>query len=260
MDSTALRIMVEGLTVLGRPENGQHVGLFVRPNGFEGWDDGADSRRDRVDIPGSHGEFDLPGFLGPRVFSIDGWALTYSERELAHFREQVLGVGAAGGRVRVSVEHQGQLLWANARVGGKPTFRDAGIRHGLMRAQFQWQFIASDPRKYSGIDKVASGVASLNRGNFPAVPIFEVTTSVATGYRINGPDGRHFIVSTPLPVGQKDVIDFRTARVRRNGVLLAGAVSRAQTWSLPPGVQILQTLVPAAGTGVLVAHTPHTHY
>ena len=230
-----LRIRVGGLQILGRPEDRQPrvEGLFVARDGFEGWDDSPDVRREAIERPGEQGEFDLPVFNGARVFSIDGHALAWSERELAQLRSQVTGLGADGSRMQVTVDHQGQTLWANARRGARAQFRDAGVRRGLHRAKFLLQFIAADPRKYGEVHNFVSGEAAVHRGNFPATPRLLVGAGSGT-YTITGPGGR--VVNVTAAPAAAHEIDFATGGLFLNGSRQINAIAIYQPWSIPPGI------------------------
>lgn len=232
-----LRIRFEGAAevILGSPAGmlGRVQGLFVAPDGFDGWDDGGgESRRESVPRPAQHGEFDLPVFQGARVFSIDGWALAWSERELAQLRSVVTGIGATGDRFKVTVDHQGQTLWVGARRGPRPTFKDAGIRRGMHRARFLMQFVAADPRKYGESRDFAAGLPALHYGNFPATPLLRIGAG-AGGYTVTGPNGRVITVSAAPAAAHE--IDFATGGLYVGGVRQVGAIATYQPWSIPVG-------------------------
>lgn len=231
-----LRINVGGVPILGRPERltSRVEGLFVGPEGFNGWDDGVDVRRESVERPAAHGEFDLPVFNGSRVISIDGHALAWSEFELGQLRNRIMGVCADGGRQQMTVEHQGEALHATVRRGSKPTFVDAGVRHGMMRARFAIFLVAADPRKYGEVNDFPAGTVAVNRGNFPATPRLLVGAG-SGGYTVTGPNGRQVIVGS-APAGAH-YIDFASGGLFTNaGVRQVGAVTVYQPWTVPPGV------------------------
>lgn len=253
-----LRIRVGGLTILGRPDESTSrvEGLFVGPDGFEGWDDGPDIRRESVDRPGQHGEFDTPVFNGSRVISVDGHALAWSEAELGHLRNQIMGLGGFGDLMRITVDHQGSTLWADARRAAQPTFRDAGIRHGMLRARFAIHFVAPNPRKFGETRDFPAGAAALHYGNFPASPEIIVTGPKAGGYTITGPGGRQYVVTQALAAGQTHRIDMNTGWLYLNGVLQSGAVSQARTWAIPPGTSAVHTIT--GGTGSMTVRVPDT--
>lgn len=231
-----LRINVSGVQILGRPDglSSRVEGLFVGPDGFSGWDDGVDVRREAVPRPGQHGEFDLPVFNGSRVISIDGHALAWSEYELGHLRNRIMGVCADGGLQPISVNHQGDTLHAKVRRGAKPTFVDAGIRHGMMRARFAIFLVAADPRKYGEVYEYAAGQPAVHHGNFPATPRLMVGAG-SGGYTVTGPFGRQIVVGT-APAGAH-YIDFASGGLfTAAGVRQVGAITVYQPWSIPVGV------------------------
>ncbi|WEK60499.1 MAG: hypothetical protein P0Y60_14455 [Candidatus Microbacterium colombiense] len=243
-----LRIHVDGVKILGHPEENERrpQGLFVARDGFEGWDDGTDARRESIARPSDHGDFDLPVYQSARVFSIDGHALARSETDLAQLRSQVTGVGAAGGRFRVSVDHQGETLWAWARRGGKPTFRDAGVRSGLLRARFLMQFVSADPRKYGDVTDFPAGQAAVHRGNFPATP--RLMIGAGTGaYTVTGPGGRTIVVATAPAAAH--YIDFVAGGLfTAAGVRQVGAITTYRPWGIPAGLPGVAATINGART------------
>ena len=236
-----LRIRVGGLTILGAPRvNEPAVGLFVGPDGFQGWDDSTTGRRDSTDRPSAHGSFDGPLLRGERVFSVDGHAIAASAAELGHLRSRVTGLGGDGARVRVTVDHQGQTLWADAKVP-EATFRDLGFRGRRHRARFSLQFVAADMRKYGPVQSFpGASVQAFHYGNFPAAPVIDVVGPVAAPYTVAS-QGKSYTVTQALTAGQTHRIDMSTGWVTRNGVLQVGVVSSAQTFEIPPGLPVTVT-------------------
>lgn len=260
-----LKIRVGGLTIRGRPDSAADAfGLFVRPGGFTGWDDGVEPRRDAQGRPGAHGEFDLPVFLGARVPGIDGHALAKSPRDLAMLRSAVLGVGADGRRERLIVEHQGQTLWADARMGGKTLFADSGRRVARRwHATFLLSFVCADPRKYG--TTTPHGPAQFLRlshlGNITSFPVIEVTGSMLSGYSIWGPDNREYRVTQALAAGHQHKIDMATGRLYLDDVLQVGVVTRGDVWGIPYGaLSVPYQLTPVAGAGTLRATVIDTYH
>lgn len=231
-----LSIQVDGVEILGRPRDGSSrvEGLFVGPDGFQGWDDGVDVRRESVERPAQHGDYDLPVFNGSRVISIDGHALAWSEEELGNLRNQIMGVCADGGRRLIAVAHQGDDLRATVRRGSKPTFVDSGIRHGMHRASFAVFLVAADPRKYGESKDFPAGTVAVHRGNFPATPRLLIGAG-AGGYTITGPNGRQIVVGATAPAGEH-YIDFAQGGLfTAAGVRVSGVMSVFQPWSIPVG-------------------------
>lgn len=236
-----LRIYVNGMRILGRPEGDDLSGLFVGPDGFQGWDDAPGGRRDSAPRPLAHGNFDTPLWRDERVFSIDGHALASSEAALGTLRDRVTGVGGDGQPVLVRVEHQASSRWANARVD-QATFRDSGRRGGLLHAAFSMQFVAADMRKYGGVprDFPGASVRAFHRGNFPATPVVEVPGSLTAPYSVSS-QGRTVTVTQSLTSSQTHRIDMATGWVYRNGVLQLGVTSVADVFTIPPGDAVLVT-------------------
>lgn len=139
-----LWVHADGVEILARPRDFPSVieGLFVGPDGLNGWEDGGgDVRRESVERPASIGEFDLPVYEGPLVFSMEGHALAQSEQQLAVLRDRVTGVGYGGRRFKVAVGLQGRELWTWVRRGSKADVSghraagqtSAGIVHAAVR-------------------------------------------------------------------------------------------------------------------------------
>jgi hypothetical protein len=61
-----------GLTFSGDQDDATYR---ISPDGFRGWFDGVEVRRDRVQRPTADGEFPSPGYLGARVITISGHVL-----------------------------------------------------------------------------------------------------------------------------------------------------------------------------------------
>ena len=251
------------VVILGRPDDGSSapVGLYVGKDGFNGWDDGADVRSTAVARPGAHGMYDLPKLLGARAISIAGWALAESEAKLGWWRSVVTGLGAGGDPVRFTVDHQGETLWADARIEGTTRFQDSGIRRGLHRASFLLQFSAANPRKFGevNVDGPAVSVVAKNYGNFPASSLIEVTGNMPSGYTINGPGGRKYTVTQALTTGRTHLVDMANSRLYLDGVQQIGKVSRRDSWAVPNSGSVTLTISPVSGAGLLLVRTPNTY-
>jgi len=232
-----LRISIAGVAILGAPYDLANVtGLYVSPDGFEGWEDGGgDSRRESVDRPSQHGEFDFPVFQGSRVITVDGHALADSAAKLRNIRDRIMGVCASGAET-LTVEHQEQPLWAKVRRGAKPTFKDAGIRHGLHRGRFMLSLVAADPRKYGEVNDFPGGTVAVNRGNFPARPQLIVSGTAAGGYTVTGPAGRRVVVTKALTAGAPHTIDFASGGLWIGGVRQLRAITVYEPWQIGPGL------------------------
>lgn len=232
-----LRISIAGVTILGAPTDSlsRVEGLFVARDGFDGWEDGGgESRREAVPRPGAHGEFDTDVFQGSRPISIDGHTLAESDEKLISLRNQIMGIGADGKLLRITVEHRGQVLWADVRRGPKPTFKDTGVRFGRRHGRFLLQLVAPDPRKYGQVNDFPGGTVAVNRGNFPATPRLLVGAG-AGGYTVTGPGGRQVVVGT-APAGAH-YIDFASGGLFTSaGVRQLNAITIYQPWTIDPGI------------------------
>lgn len=240
--SQALEIRFDGLEILDHPRDMSHpFGLFVKRDGFQGWQGISSRRREALARAVAHGEFDMPVFLGSRVVTIDGWVLGSSEKDLGERSDSLTGIGAAGGKVTVFVEHQGKSRRADGRVLIAEA-EDTGIRSGVLRAEFQLQFVFADPRKYGDTavlpgdrldpinrDATATSIVVGHYGNFPAFPVVEIP-SAPVAYTITSPGGTFTVAGAT--VGGTHRVDLRNGRVYRNGVEMPG-VGRGDLWAVP---------------------------
>lgn len=248
--SQLLRVRANSFMALGAPnEFGDDTGFFIERGGFTGWESSADMRLPEVARTWAVGSFDVLGFLGSRVVSVSGFAQANSPEELGHMRSIVMGLGANGQPFRVTVDMHGQTLWADARITGKSSFVDEG---GVNSARFQIQFWFRDPQKYGETRTFPTGTSATvhHYGNFDAIP--KVTVTGTGAYTIS--DGtKQLVVTSAIAPGQTDTIDFAKGWVYRNGVLLFGATSRAETITVPPGNRT--TLTISGGPSMTVAVT-----
>ena len=226
------------LTIRQSPEGQPRpAGFYFGRDGFHGWDDGVTMRSDTVARPQAHGDFDSPGFLAGRLVPMSGWCLASTPRELEQYRDLFTGHGADGGKFPVVVERNGRTLRGTARLaaGTSPSFVDVGNGR---RAAWSASWWFPDPRKYG--EPFAFGPAAsvqvTHRGNFPAQPVLQVAGAAPGGYTITGPGGRQIIVTRALAAGQPHRFDTRDGRLYVGGSRVLGGVSRADLFTLPPGL------------------------
>lgn len=250
-----LLIRAEGVTIHGAPLNGAppRGGIYVTKDGFGGWEDTTDPRGESVPRPSEHGDFDFDVFHTPRVVPIEGVILAPNPELLKNYRDHLAAIGTAGRRFRVTVTLQGETTWAWARRG-MLRVRDAGIRHGWHRATFTWQFVCRDPRRFGDVEPFSTGQVAINRGNFPAWPVFTVS-GTAPGYTITGPGGQRIVVTRALVAGQPHRIDTSTGGLVINGVRVEGGVSVWEPWTIDPG---LPGVAHAISAGALVTEVTAT--
>lgn len=241
----------------GDPE---FTGFLIEPDGFEGWDDGVDMRRESVEQLQQHGSFDLPGYMDSRVISITGNCVANTSAQLAVFRSQLTGLLVNGGKSRLSVAHQGSTLWVDVRLASQTKFV---VRGDGKSARFQVQFWAADPRKYGetrSFGPVAPGaeLPVFHYGNFLANPRFTVTAGGAPldeGWAVYGPGSglsrKRFKVNGAVASGASNIIDLSTGQVTLNGNLRVGVVEDATTWGVPGGVRLNHLLDTNGDPGTL---------
>lgn len=246
-----LRVRVGHLVFEGLTSDG----LLIGPDGFSGWDSGTDSKGQSVPRDDSDGDYDLPVYRQSRIVSISGQGLADSDAQLVHMGAQLTGLGSSGQLVRLIVDHHGSTTWADARVVSQTQWDERG---GHRVADFQIQFKCADPRKFGETRTFASGEAAFHYGNFPATPQITVSGSRPSGYTVNGPDGKRFVVTRALTAGNPHSIDMNTGLLRVNGVLVFGGVTVAETWAIPAGRQVIHTLT-GSGSGDLSVKVADTY-
>lgn len=241
-----LEIRVDGCTFQGEVR-GSRTGLFVEPDGFQGWQGLPAGRREALARAVQHGEHDVPVYLPSRVVTVDFWGVADSEHELAHLADRVAGIGATGEPTRMVVSLRGRTTYA---VGRRmlSEFDDSGID---LHGRGQLQFVFADPRKYGDTailpgdrliprnpDATATSINVAHYGNFPAFPVV-VIPSAPAAYTVSA-GGKTFTVSGATAGGTHEV-HLRTGRVFRDGVEMPG-VGRGPLWSVPAGVPLVHTL------------------
>lgn len=247
-----LEIRFAGLEILGHPRDmTRPFGAFVSRGGFQGWEGLPAGRREALARAVQHGEHDVPVYLPSRVVTIDGYLLAGTEHDLRQLSRRLSGAGATGERLVLSVELQGETLYAfGRRLLCVP--EDSGIRSGrVFRSSFQLQVQCADPRQYGDTailpgdrlvprspDATATSINVAHYGNFPAFPVV-VIPSAPAAYTVSA-GGKTFTVSGAAAGGTHEV-HLRTGRVFRDGVEMPG-VGRGPLWSVPAGVQLVHTL------------------
>lgn len=253
-----LRIQVGSAVIYGRPDLFNEFGLFVARDGFEGWDDGVnDAGTDMPRRPGAWGTFKGSINPGARLPSVQGIAKARTPGDLDSLRDQIMGAGV-GSWTRIIVSLRGVVRWADGQVLSA-TFDDTGVRSGRIRGRFSIQLHVPDPRKYGDVHEYTAGQVLFHRGNTDAIPVFTVTGPFPNGYTI-AYQGRQFVVTATLAAGAQHVIDMRTGWVKTtSGAVIQGAVSRAETLTVPPGLQTATlTITGAGGSGSLLAKVTDT--
>ncbi|GAA4774674.1 hypothetical protein [Microbacterium gilvum] len=221
-----MRATINGLSFDEWPRD-LDTSFVITPGGLTGWFGGASMRREETARPYAHGAFDAPGFLPARVVGITGTALASSEDILERMLLHLSGLGADGSKKRLTVQDdRGDATWADVRLASCQIDRHPSG----MEADFEVQFWAPNPRRFGAERSFPPGTI-YHDGNFEAAPTFTITSAPAA-YTITSPAGS-FVVSGAT-AGGTHVVDMRTGRVARNGVLMLG-VAAGPTWAVPPG-------------------------
>jgi hypothetical protein len=244
----SLEVRINDLVIRGTADVSR-LGFYVAKGGFQGWEDGVDMRRNNVERALAHGSFDLPGYLGSRTVTIDGYCYAPTDNDLSWWRSRLTGLLAQGDSTMVAVENQGLTTWAMGRLAAKPAFDR--VPGGRPYATFQLQLWFANPRRFGeSRDFTAdTGVAlpAYHYGNFPAAPAFTVTGSKPSGYTITGPNSKTYSVTKVVVAGHPHVIDMATGYLSVDGVVQQGVVSSGDTWTIPGGAAVSQTL---SGSGI----------
>lgn len=250
----ALQIRYGGATIYGAPDWVSLPGLYVGREGFKGWDDGVNASRSEKDPrPLAWGNFTSEVYPGERVVTISGWALAESEGELEAYRDQIMGAGV-GELATVTVQLRGVVRWARGTVISS-SFTDTGSRRRILKARFEVQLELPDPRKYGDLQTFAAGQALYHRGNTDAWPVITVTGPFPSGYTITYA-GHSFVVTAALASGARHVIDMAEGWVRNpSGVVIHGAVSVADTFSVPKGLQSSAATISGGAGSMSIAVT-----
>ena len=250
-----LKVRLDGVELRDWPD-ASGIGFVIEPGGLSGWFESTDGRMNGGDRPAAHGAFDVPVLRGGRTISVKGHIFAETSTALEAMQDQFTGLLADGQSDELEVQTSAGTKSATVRVvSAKAPELDETT------ATFLLQLFAADPRRY-GKSRVVGPGTSLNpthKGRATAAPLIRVTGAMPGGYRINGPGGRQFIVSQALSSGQTHEIDMQTGWLTRNGVWQRTAVSRAETWGVPPGVASTpMTLVPVSGSGQMTVITTDT--
>ena len=239
-----LTIRAARATIRGVPTPPEVEGLFVKKDGFSGWEGIPSRRREQVARAAEHGEFDVAVYLPGRTVLVDGWIVASSLGMLRELSALVAGVGGDGERVRVEVDELGVTQSGMARV------ISAEVESGWVRAggrfvrSFQVQFVFADPRKYGPVEVfpasgTASSVTAFHRGNFPAHPVIEIPDG-GTSFSVSSPGGTFSY--SGAPAGGLHRIDMRRGRVTRDGEDISNLITSSDLWAIPAGARWMHTL------------------
>lgn len=230
-----LTIQGGGITVRGTPTPGAETGIFLKQDGFQGWDGRAAGRREAIPREASNGEHDVPVFLPGRVITLDVWILASSLYDLGMRCRKFEAWGATGAPFTLTVDHQEQTLHAEVR-SILATTDDTGTRYGqLLRASGQAQLFAAEAEKYGEENRYpttgeSTSILVSHRGTVPAPVIVEISAA-PSNYSVTTPAGTFTVAGATA--GGTHRIDTSTGQVTRNGVWMQ-RVGSGPLWKVPP--------------------------
>lgn len=217
---------------------------------------GGEVDREQVGRENAHGRFPAPGYLAPRPIAWGGLILTNTPAEQEHAIRRLSGSSGLEGADRLVADGD-TTVWVDVepvRIANPEVLVPGKIASYEVRVEAPDPFLFGETHVFGP----ATSTSVYHYGNANAVPVVEVTGSMPSGYRVNGPGGAQFVVSQALSSGQTHRLDFRTGWLYRNGTLQQGAVSRAQTWVIPPGLPVAMSLTPVLGSGQMTVRVPDT--
>ena len=256
-----LSIGLPGLEVLGRPlDGGRPDGVYLGPDGFEGWDDSPDMRRETVQRVAAAGDFNATGYPDARVVSLSGVIVSPSEDRTQYWGERLTGVLSTGSTERITVRRGDTVRFSPGGLVKTKVVTRARARH---IADWQMQLWFPDPRKYGAQNHVpgdAVGFAVVSHyGNTDASSRL-VVAGTSERWRVTGPGGRSVLVTRALQAGKPHIYDLRTGRLTIDGVPApAGSMDEADTWTVPAGVQANYQLYVGTGDATLDVYTRDTY-
>lgn len=242
------RLRLEGLEFVGGSGRPRYTVAAI--SGLES----VGIRREDTERPNAHGSFPAHGFFDARRISWSGLVLTDSHAEQEHAIRALSGL-LGGGTARLAAQGS-STVWADVR---RVSVEAQVVTPGKV-ASYSIAVEAPDPFLYGETETFGpdTSVTVYHYGNTDAAPDVTVTGTMASGYRVNGPGGAQYIVSQALTAGQTHRIDFNTGWLYRDGVLQQGAVSRAETFTIPAGVASTMSLIPVSGSGLMTVKLTET--
>lgn len=216
---------------------------------------GVGVKRDTVDRESAHGRFPAPGFLDVRTISWSGLILTDTPYEQDHAIRALAGQAGLAEPTRF-VSQGAATYWVDverAEIPDPEILVYGKIASYRCRVEAPGSLLYGETHTYAG-----TSVQAYHYGNAPAVPDITVTGSMPSGYQVGGPGGAQFIVSAALTSGVTHRLDFTNGWLFRDGVLVQGAVTRAQVFTIPPGAPSTVSLTPVSGSGAMTVKVTDT--
>lgn len=256
MTDDELLVTVDGVRFVGQHDPALSP-FEIKEKGLTGWKGGVGMRRELTPLATAHGAASSPGYLEPRIVTLEGFAHASSMRELANLGRRFAGILAGGSSTggTIAVEHQGESLWATAhRHTPDPIWEEDG---GVPMARYQLQLICFDPRQYGQARSYGPGTTLQvsHAGSFPAHPVVTVTaTSAISTYGLRlVQDGVQlgYLRLNALAAGKTHVIDMRSGFVALDGAVTDRQIHSGAPWAIPPCSECTVTLEPVTGAGTV---------
>ena len=130
-----------GLTFVG---GGGAATYTIFRDGLKGWFEGVEMRRETIPRPNGNGDFDAPGYLGPRLITLSGFILTADASAFEVAMKALEDLLADGGMDTFAVEQATGTYTAEVRRHGSP---EIIIEVYGSRARYRLQLWAPDPTK-----------------------------------------------------------------------------------------------------------------
>jgi hypothetical protein len=262
MNSTVVR--VGGLVFDGREDGDK--GFFIEPDGLSGWFNRPNMVRASAKRQQAAGSHPFPGYSDERLITIEGKCYTRSPEEQQSYADKLAGLLEDGEFGRLTVEHQGQSLWANVGLVSQEFDIDV---YGT-DASYQVQLLAPDPYKYGTVRRFpADGsvgplqeIEVFHRGNARAYPRFVVAGTIDQDYAVYGPgtgnSRKRYKVNGAVSPRNSNVIDLSDGTVILNGAIRRGVVEDATTWGIPGKTKVSHTLDSNGDPATLVVFVTDT--
>lgn len=204
--------------------------FFLMPDGLSGFTGGTTDRGEQTARPNGDGALSVDGFLSAGSMTLDGGITAPTPFDLVKKINRFVSV-FTNREIAISAKDEAGHYWRMARRNALPTI----TRHGRDRcfARFNVQLWLPDPHYYGETRSASAGVRVANYGSADAIPTVRVQGPQPAGYTIGDGEGGEIVVTQALGAGGTDVIDLRTGWVRRAGVIISGAVSKFQPWTVP---------------------------
>lgn len=210
--------------------------MFTIEHGaLNGWFESPGVRRDSTPRPTGDGVFTAPTYRAGRSVAWTGLIHSTSHAEQRRAFEQLAGMCSGRGLYRLTVQDGTDATWADVQLLQAP---DVTILAAGRLARYDVEVFAPDPRRYGELRSFSSGATVYHRGNAPAYPVIRIASALA-GYSITSPAGTFTVAGATA--GGTHLVDMRTGRVTRNGVLMPG-VSSGATWPIDPGTGMTVTV------------------